>query len=109
MIDNKMLLDFLETFIQYMQIPMMLMIFIGAIYVVLDFKKKLFSAYIDENTSKNKKSYQEEMSIYDDSKTESPSILPYSTGMSLENLLDGEIPDEAFLHANGKKGYHRND
>lgn len=46
-----------------------------------------------------KKSYEDEMSIYDDSDVEQPQRLPQQTGLSLEELFteDGEITDEAYM------------
>jgi hypothetical protein len=55
---------------------------------------KVFGAF-----SSKKKSYEDEMSIYDDVTVQQPQRLPQQTGLSLEDLFteDGEISDAAFM------------
>lgn len=84
---------FLSMFGEFASGAVFLLALSGA-YVIVRTSIKLISG---SNLFTQKKSYDDEMSHYDSKQILELPNLPYNSGVSLEDLPDGEIPDNAFL------------
>lgn len=57
---------------------------------------ELLISGIGSKPNTHKKDYQDEMSIYDDQPVQQIDTLPYHSGISLDQLTDGELPDSIY-------------